>query len=141
MHYEAPKQRFEAFSRGSIIAQYPERGPFLFGEGFGTRAKATADSIKALKGVQSQKRFSGSGDSKYKPQSRRQQWGVSSPNFQRSVFRSSSAWEHHPHGTSQPPVLSSGNLTSILTNPPGFAGLSRVLGGNPELPINETKSR
>ena len=45
-------------------AQYPERGPFLFGEGFGTRAKATADSIKALKGVQSQKRFSGSGDSK-----------------------------------------------------------------------------
>ena len=29
----------------------------------------------------------------------------------------------------------------ILTNPPDFAGLSRVLGGNPELPINETKSR
>ena len=68
-------------------AQYPERGPFLFGEGFGAKAKATADSIKALKGIQSQKRFSGSGDSKFKPQSRRQQWGVSSPNFQRSVFK------------------------------------------------------
>ena len=67
-------------------AQYPEMGSFLLGEGFGTRAKATADIIKALKGVQFQKRFSGSGNSKYKPQSRRQQWGVSSPNFQRSVF-------------------------------------------------------
>ena len=68
-------------------AQFPERGPYLFGEGFGARAKATADSIKALKDVQSQKRFSGSSDSKYKPQSRRQQWGVSSPGLQKSVFK------------------------------------------------------
>ena len=67
--------------------QFPDRGPYLFGEGFGARAKATADSIKALKGVQAQKRFSGSGDSKFKPQSRRQQWGVSSPSFQKSVFK------------------------------------------------------
>ena len=68
-------------------AQFPERRPYLFEERLGARAKATADNIKALKGVQSQKRFSGSGDSKYKPQSRRQQWDVSSPGLQKSVFK------------------------------------------------------
>ena len=36
-----------------------DRGPDLFGKSFGDQAKATADSIKALKGVQSQKHFPG----------------------------------------------------------------------------------
>ena len=40
---------------------FPDRGPDLFGKSFRDQAKATADSIKALKGVQSQKRFSWSG--------------------------------------------------------------------------------
>jgi len=67
---------------------FPERGPHLFGESFGARAKAAADGIKALKGIQSMsmKRFSGSGDSKFKPQGRRQYWGVHSYP-QKSVFR------------------------------------------------------
>ena len=66
---------------------FPDRDPDLFGKSFGDRTKATADSIKALKGVQSQKRFSWSGGPKYKPQCRRQHWGVSQPNPQRSVFK------------------------------------------------------
>ena len=67
--------------------QLPDRGLYLFGEGFGARAKATADSIKALKGVQAQEYFSGSGYSKFKPHSRCQQWSVSSPSFQKSVLK------------------------------------------------------
>ena len=59
---------------------FPDRGPDLFGKSFGDQAKATADSIKASKGVQSQKRFSWSGGPKHKPQGRRQHWGISQPN-------------------------------------------------------------
>jgi len=66
---------------------FPDRGPDLFRRSFGDRAKATADTIKALKGVQSQKCFSWSGGPKYKPQCRHQHWGVSQPNPQRSVFK------------------------------------------------------
>ena len=66
---------------------FPDRGPDLFGKSFGDRAKATTNSIKALKGVQSQKRFSWSGGPKYKPQGRRQHWGISQPNPQKSVFK------------------------------------------------------
>ena len=40
--------------------QFPERGPHLLGEGFGARAKASSDGIKALKGVT--KCFSRNGD-------------------------------------------------------------------------------
>ena len=49
---------------------FSDREPDLFGKSFGDRAKATADSIKALKGVQSQKFFSWGGGPKYKPQGR-----------------------------------------------------------------------
>ena len=31
--------------------KFPDRGPYLFGEKFGTKAKETADNIKALKGI------------------------------------------------------------------------------------------
>ena len=65
--------------------QYPSRGPFLFGEGFAAKAKATADGTRALKGAQ--KSFFGSGDSK--PLGRRKQLGISSIPSQshRGVFR------------------------------------------------------
>ena len=66
--------------------QYPNRGPFLFGEGFASKAKAAADGIKALKGAQ-QKSFFGSGGSKFKSQGCRNQWGVSTPSFQKTVFK------------------------------------------------------
>ena len=66
---------------------FPDRSPDLFGKSFGDRANATADSIKALKGVQSQKHFSWSGGPKYKPQGCCQHWGISQPNPQRSVFK------------------------------------------------------
>ena len=72
-------------------AEFPDGGPYLFGKDFGKRAKAAADDVRALKGIQSKKgnRFSGSGDSnkktKYTSQSRRQNWGVNSWS-QRSVF-------------------------------------------------------
>ena len=65
---------------------FPDRGPHLFGEDCGGRAKATADNVKALKGIQSRKRFFASSDSKYKSQSRRQQWGASQPS-QKSVLK------------------------------------------------------
>lgn len=67
------------------------RSSYLFGEGFGAWAKATADNIEALIVVQSQKHFSRSGDSKYKPHSWCKQWGVSTPNFQSQC---SSTWEN-----------------------------------------------
>ena len=34
-------------------SRYLSRGPYLFGDNFGTKAKQTADDIRALKGVQS----------------------------------------------------------------------------------------
>ena len=46
MHYEAFKQQFK---KPLAEGQFPDRGPYLSGEGFGARAKATADSIKALR--------------------------------------------------------------------------------------------
>ena len=31
--------------------EFPDGGPYLFGEDFGKRAKAAADDIRALKGI------------------------------------------------------------------------------------------
>lgn len=68
-------------------AEFPERGPYLFGDDFGKRAKTMSDNVSALKGLHqkgkapSQSHFSGSGDSNsrrfipYKPQSCRHAWG------------------------------------------------------------------
>ena len=67
--------------------QFPDRGAYLFGDSFGTRAKAAADSVKALKGIQPRKRFLGNGGSKFKPQSRQQQWGVSAAGTSKSIFK------------------------------------------------------
>ena len=67
--------------------QFPDRGAYLFGDSFGTRAKAAADSVKALKGIQPRKRFLGNGGSKFKPQSRQQQWGVSVAGTSKSIFK------------------------------------------------------
>ena len=71
-------------------ADFPDRGPYLFGEDFGKRAKTASDNVRALKGIQIRKssRFSGSGDSKkakFTPPSRRQNWGATSWS-QKSVF-------------------------------------------------------
>ena len=52
--------------------QFPDRGAYLFGDSFGARAKAAADSVKALKGIQPRKHFLGNGGSKFKPQRRQQ---------------------------------------------------------------------
>ena len=39
--------------------EFPQSGPYLFGEDFGSKAKTAADNIRALKGIQSSKnRFS-----------------------------------------------------------------------------------
>ena len=59
---------------------FQDRGPYLFGEKFGSKAKNMADNIKALKGVRAQKPsrpFSGNGGpSKGKqPLGRRYNWG------------------------------------------------------------------
>lgn len=66
--------------------KFPDRGPYLFGDGFGARAKSTADNIKALKGIKPKPgHFSGSGGSKGKqPQSRRNySWGKNTAVFSR----------------------------------------------------------
>lgn len=61
--------------------KFPDRGPHLFGDSFGSRAKETADNIKALKGLKPVPRknsqfFSGYGGPKGKePQGRRYNWG------------------------------------------------------------------
>ena len=71
-------------------AEFPDSGPYLFGEEFGKRAKATAEDIRALKGAQVKggTRFSGSGGSNqrkwFTPQSRRHSWGITQS--QKSVF-------------------------------------------------------
>ena len=39
------------------VGPLPDRGTVLFRKSFGDREKATVDSIKTLKGVQSQKRY------------------------------------------------------------------------------------
>ena len=70
--------------------EFPQSGPYLFGEDFGSKAKTAADNIRALKGVQSSKnRFFGAGGpnkkAKSTPQGRRQDWGVS-PQPHKSVF-------------------------------------------------------
>ena len=69
--------------------KFPNRGPYLFGEDFGSRAKKTSDNIRALKGISSSKdRFSRFGDSNKgkQPQSRRPIWGKNSQSSQNSVF-------------------------------------------------------
>ena len=68
--------------------QYPKYSPFLFGEGFACKVKATADGIKALKGAQQKSfNFFGSGGSKYKSQGCCNQWVISKPSFQKTVFK------------------------------------------------------
>ena len=72
------------------IKEFPQGGSSLFGEDFGSKAKAAADNMRALKGIQSNKnRFFGYSGSKRRtkstPQSHRPNWGVSrTPN--KSVF-------------------------------------------------------
>ena len=46
-------------------AEFPDRGPYLFGEDSGKRAKAVAEDVRALKGIQTKRsnHFSGSGGS------------------------------------------------------------------------------
>jgi len=75
-------------------SKFPNRGPFLFGEGFGSAAKKTADNIRALKGLGTGRdrfsRYGGSNKGK-QPQSRRYMWGKDtlgkSSQAQGSVFR------------------------------------------------------
>ena len=62
---------------------FSERGPLLFGKDFASRAKSTADNVKALKGFMSKKAtkgFSGSDDQNkrksFQPQGRRPYWGT-----------------------------------------------------------------
>ena len=70
--------------------EFPQSGPYLFGDDFETKAKTAADNIQALKGIQSNKnRFFGTGGpnkkAKSTSQGRRTNWGVS-PQFHKSVF-------------------------------------------------------
>ena len=69
--------------------KFPKRGPHLFGEDFGFKAKKMADNIRALKGVSTGKdcfsRFGGSNKGK-QPQSRRFTWGKNAQTSQSSVF-------------------------------------------------------
>ena len=56
-------------------AEFPHRGPYLFGEDFGRRAKAAVEDVRALKDIQTKKsnHFSGSGGSnRSMPQSHHQ---------------------------------------------------------------------
>jgi len=62
---------------------FSDRGPWLFGKDFASRAKSTADNVKALKGFipkKSMKGFSGSGDrnkrKSFQPQGCRTYWGT-----------------------------------------------------------------
>ena len=63
--------------------EFSDRGPLLFGKDFASKAKSTADNVKALKGFipkKNLKGFSGSGDQhkrkSFQPQGRRQFWGT-----------------------------------------------------------------
>ena len=69
--------------------KFPNRGPHLFGEDFGSKEKKTANNIRALKGVAMGKdRFSWFGGSNKgkQPQNRRYTWGKSAQTSQSSVF-------------------------------------------------------
>ena len=73
-----------------VETEFPQSGPYLFGEDFGSKGKTAADNISALKGIQSSKnRFFGAGGpnkkAKSTSQGRRQNWGVSSQPH-KSVF-------------------------------------------------------
>jgi len=89
--------------------EFPDGCP---SEDFGKRAKATADDVRALKGIQSKKgnRFSGSGNSNkttmYMSQSSHQNWGTNSWS-QRSVF------SRLNNPSSQAKVHHSGSLTDL----------------------------
>jgi len=70
--------------------EFPQGGSSLFGEDFGSKAKAAVEDIKALKGVQSNKsRFFGYGGPKRRTKStsqgHRSNWGVTQPT-NNSVF-------------------------------------------------------
>lgn len=74
-------------------ADFPKKGPYLFGDDIGKQTKKMADNVSALKGLQSRKTsnpscFSGSSNSNrktntFKSQSRHGSWGT---NSRRSVF-------------------------------------------------------
>ena len=69
--------------------KFPNRGACLFGDNFGSKAKKTADNIRALKGVSSAKeRFSqyGGPNKGKQPQGRRYFWGKNTQSTQSSIF-------------------------------------------------------
>ena len=110
-------------------AEFPDRGQYLFGEDFGKRAKAAAEDVRALKGIQSKKsnHFSGSGGSnRSMPQSRRQKWGITSwP--QKSVFnrlyRPAQSFSRYPNKKSFKPPKQAYEFTCL---PFGLAAAPRV---------------
>ena len=71
--------------------RFSKRGPHLFGEDIGSKAKKTADNIQALKGVAVGKdcfsQFGGSNKGK-QPQSCRYPWGKSAQTSQSQLSRS-----------------------------------------------------
>lgn len=69
--------------------KFPKRGPHLFGEDFGSKAKKTANNIRALKGVSmGRNRFSqfGSSNKGKQPQSHQFTRGKTAQTSQSSVF-------------------------------------------------------
>ena len=135
--------------------QFPDRGAYLFGDSFGARAKAAADSVKALNGIQPRKRFLGNGGSKFKPRV-----ASSSGVFQRQGLRSrySNDWVHiraahhcHQPGQSSSPgsnlrnsryqtttrqtiMARSHYQTTKHSVPSVFASPARVRPGSPSVP-------
>ena len=76
--------------------EFPQSGPYLFGDDFETKAKTAADNIRALEGIQSNKnRFFGTGGpnkkAKSTSQGHRTNWGV----FPHFTNQSSTDWESH----------------------------------------------
>ena len=69
--------------------KFPNRGAYLFGDNFGSKAKKTADNIRALKGVSfTKERFSryGGPNKGKQPQGRRYFWGKNAQPTQSSIF-------------------------------------------------------
>ena len=76
--------------------EFPQSGPYLFGDDFGTKAKTAADNIRALKGIQSNKNHFSvpvAPTKRQNPCSRvAEQTGVPPHNF---TNQSSTSWESH----------------------------------------------
>ena len=72
-----------------VEEKFPNRGPYLFGEDFGQKAKTAANNMRALKGSQGKRTkpfFQESGNftkkrKVFQPQSRRGAWGISGPTY------------------------------------------------------------